>query len=913
MSFESNQYYKISSVGAEAEKICEGLLRSYPLTQTFLKILGDKLIKELEFGFFSAGEKIIVQAETGKDLFLLCSQSVDVIVDKKLIVQLSTPILVGDKGIIDRKSIRTATIAISEGADSLVIKIPMGTFMRDFITNKELDDKDFMQEITIYNHLFMEVQNRLFKYGLIQRNLWEEVKGKLKSLNINLLSKIILDKKQQGWTPKTWNVVKKYLASFHQFEWPDNTEPSVEKLNGLYREILEKSLPRDAFKGSDMNYKIQKELIWRKWLNRLSEVLVRVLPEEQLPVNLGEVELFNPANFQNRMSRLITSILENFIRKKVNPKSDKIKSDTFKPKRFFAEKSDKNIFNLELYLNTIRKLYALKRPNRVLGQIAQQIAQETARCENEFNSSVSKMQQFMDKVKNITSAGPQSSATIVNTDNLEKITEDIYLGLTAYNKRQDVVSGKRFGEIKYENMATPTVQDLIKSCATEQNQEKVNTAFHTLLADLNLNVKGLTKEDLEELFYLSDVSTGDKTSDRQLQDNYWIPVFPGTVLKKGEVNVLHVEPGCLLGGACWQLTDDKELEKNDYWSLFMSETEGRKEKMICTLPSSALPWKIDIDPLSTEFQKKYLPLIQWMVNTYIGHISRLYLQNVGLFKKYSDLVKTVETEKRVRLFEKNKEPLTDKLYNAILSVIDKTLGIQLERKASITTEQLSRQLYIFFLKEVKEDFPKLSREDRSNKAYGLWRYAQSEIVAAVSGKRVADQVNLKKPASVFSVIEQDLKAYLKEQGMEPPDESIEASKDNIYISLAEIVGAFPEDMQDDKKLGIVHSIVEVFERFLKGLIDEIFSYEQQLEKIGSIDTEVNIRNVKSSYISELVEQLETLLNEKSPEPAISEEIEQPGADTGEDGESESEVESTDAETASEESEEIPATDEESAD
>ncbi|MDH5560605.1 MAG: hypothetical protein OEY59_07085, partial [Deltaproteobacteria bacterium] len=109
MSLKYNEYYLISEGGEEAVNIANNLLQSFPLTRACLQILGQDLINKLEFGFFSAGKDIIQQGETGKDLFLLCQNSVDVLVNDQIIVQMESPALLGDKGIVEPHSTRAAT------------------------------------------------------------------------------------------------------------------------------------------------------------------------------------------------------------------------------------------------------------------------------------------------------------------------------------------------------------------------------------------------------------------------------------------------------------------------------------------------------------------------------------------------------------------------------------------------------------------------------------------------------------------------------------------------------------------------------------------------------------------------------------------------------------------------------------
>ncbi|MBU3916388.1 hypothetical protein KKA14_12710, partial [bacterium] len=300
MSYQKNSYSNISAYGNEALAATEAIFKSHHLSKIFLDILGKRLLSTLEFGFFDPGFKIITQGEQGKDLYLLCNHIADVIVFDKVIVRMEAPVLFGDKAIIDKNSTRNATISIAEGNQSLVIKIPMGTFLRDF-KQSEIEDKSYVQERQIYNNLFIEIQKRLFKYSGIQEQLWNEVSKHLKLLNIQLISNLLNKQKELAWDPKVWQVIHHYLKTVHQFSWPESVPNSVKTLIEVLRTILEKRFPRKNFKGTDQSYQYQKQLIWRRWMETLSEILIKVLPNNKLPINIGEVELFNPRIYKMRM------------------------------------------------------------------------------------------------------------------------------------------------------------------------------------------------------------------------------------------------------------------------------------------------------------------------------------------------------------------------------------------------------------------------------------------------------------------------------------------------------------------------------------------------------------------------------------------------------------------------------------
>ena len=252
-----------------------------------------------------------------------------------------------------------------------------------------------------FYHLFLEIQNRLFKYSRIQKKLWDEVNKQLKLLNMQLIINSLVKKEEKVWEPKVWQVIRQYLKSVHQYSWLGNVEYTVENLMDVLQSLLESQFPKSRYSGSYQSYLYQKKIIWNRWLDTLSELLIKVLPSDLLPINIGEILLFNPRIYQMRMHTLLVSIQRKLMFRKVQPRKDVFDSDKLVARNFFSSKSTENEFNLDAYLKTINQMFVLKNPNRVLAQVAQQTAQLSATCENEFNESVSKMKHFLEKVKKL--------------------------------------------------------------------------------------------------------------------------------------------------------------------------------------------------------------------------------------------------------------------------------------------------------------------------------------------------------------------------------------------------------------------------------------------------------------------------------------------------------------------------------
>ena len=355
MQWSPNQYYPLKEAQSEAMSVAAVLLHSYPLTGACLDILGKELLFTLEFAFFSEGNDIIIQGESGKDLFLLCHGTVDVLVNDQVVVQMDAPTLLGDKAIVEPESKRAATIRAAKGDDTLFLKIPMGLFIRNF-GDSSIPDGQFNQEVGIFCNVFLSIQERLFGYIYLQKNIWEEANATLTLLNSQVVAKSLDNKKNMGWDDEFWQACRNAVAKILKFAWPNHIPLNINTFREVLYQILEQKFPRKAFKGSNADYLARKHLLWRNWLLQISDVVIKSLPAEKLPFHIGDVELFNPRNYHMRMSKLLRSVEKKFPVRQTHPTS--ILDTDPKPVQvpavssFFGKGDRANEFELQRYLDS---------------------------------------------------------------------------------------------------------------------------------------------------------------------------------------------------------------------------------------------------------------------------------------------------------------------------------------------------------------------------------------------------------------------------------------------------------------------------------------------------------------------------------------------------------------------------------
>ncbi|NQU64001.1 MAG: hypothetical protein HQ517_06920 [SAR324 cluster bacterium] len=860
--FLKNKYYQLKTVGDEAVSVAETLLKQYPLTQMLLEILGRYLLEQIQFGIFSPGTEIIVQGAKGKDLYLICNHQADVLVHTKRILHLQTPVLVGVKGIFDKGSVRNATILISADGDSLVIKVPMELFIRSF-KKENIADKEFIQEKRIFFHLFREVQDRLFKYNQIQKNLWEEISNSLHSLNIQLIVGSLNRKDEKEWGNKFWEVIMKFLHSTIKVTWPEQLPYGVKNLVDFLQKILDKKQPRSTFKGTDEQYAFNRQKIWKSWLYGLSEKLVKGLPADQLPISIGEIELFNPQIYQMRMSSFLQSVERKFMLKKVKTQADNRNPALLKAGQFFGRDVKKYEFNLNAYTKAINKQFVFKNPNRVMAQLTQQIAQLTATCENEFNQSVSKMQHFLEKIRSLSSfENDKKDLSQFDDAAFRDCISTINQGFKAYKQKTVRLSHVHIGEVRFEKTESPNIGALIKSCGTDILQKKVGRANSMLLRMLRLSGEYLSEVEIGNLLHFCECFPADIISPNQLSGHYWIPISPGISLRRKGILFAEIHSGTLIGGKSWDPSEGGNGDSESSWNLSIpkEKVDATQTYLIGVIPLAKLPWNINSSPLPDEFEKKHLPVIQWLIVQHVSNLVVMEQLRDLFFERYARISEVVMTEKKVREFENDKTVVSEQNYNKIRILVMETVGLNLGKDPRLSSELLSKNIYNRILDQTKNGFPNLKIEEQGNKAYTLWRYVQSQIVKEVHIKG-ADPIKLDPPDSIFEMIDLVIEKELKKLAIPGDPKGLDMLAAPPEIDLKKILQG-ENELLPKEKLEFALEILQLVENYVVMLTEETNGYQNRLQEISSIKTEFDFKELQNKFISESVEKLQKILSKK---------------------------------------------------
>ncbi len=868
MSFQVDTFYKIKDFDSEAISISDRLLRSNPLTTLCVETIGRDIYNELEFGLFSPGYQVITQGQSGKDLYLLCNHVIDVKVFDKPLFQVPTPTVIGFKGLVQLKPIYETTICVSEGQSSFIFKIPIAKFLKG-LKNEDVEDSEFIREANIYSFIFSQMENHLYAYSSIQKNLWEEVRLKLNILNIQLISKIIQRGEEKKWDPKIWPVIQKYLLSAFHYSWPKETQFSIKALNLSLQTILN-SFSHKILKSTDQEFEFKKQILWNKWLNNISNILINILPSNQLPISLGEIEIFNHQVYHKRIHNLLLSLEKNFMFKKIKPKEGVYDPKKLEAKNFFGKDGDDKQFNLDLYMDSVKKMFHLKNPNRVTTQIAQQAAQLTAKSDTEFNISISKMRRFLEKVQQVcaSASGLQMATRKQKEINNEENVAILNKGYRAYNSRIVGLSQTFIGEIKYHEAKSPTITNLVKSCGTQQAQKQVQKAFYNILDSFELTEKNIHREFVQDFLFLCEASVDHRVSIKELASHYWIPISTGFCLKKEDRNFGTLKPGILIGGPSWAIDQTGEEEKmldNNSWYLTIPKRQKGQAKdsmfLIMVIPIKKLPWIKNESPSVGEFNIEYLPLVQWMINRYLEHISILGPIREMVYKKYSKVVEVVVMEKKVRQFENNKKAVTDQQYQKIATLLNELLSISLEKQATISPEQISKQILTKILEQTRTDFPKLERGEQEYKAHTLWRFVQNEIISANIFEGIAETVKIESLTSVFTPIKEKIVTAIKKHSLEIENDFFDLSGENPYIYLNKLLNQNKE-MKTENRLKLILSIQSILENYLYIIIEEIHGYQSRLKDIGSIKPEFDVKEIQSKFIYESTHRLQRILDQR---------------------------------------------------
>lgn len=716
-----NQYYSFNQTNAGCIRIATSLLNSYSLTRGCLETLGNKLLNQLEFGFFEQGFDIITQNESGRDIFFLCSGLIDVLVNDLVVVQMTSPTLVGDKGIVSPNSQRAATIRISGEEQALVIKIPMGSFIRDFKSVK-IEDKSFSQEKNIFENVFSAIQQRLFEYIYLQKSLWEQASNTINSLNRQILAKQLDNKKDPGWSQGAWQLAQSYLKSQYNVSWPKNIPINVMTFHAFSKKILDHKYPNTSKPG----ILTKKTLEWRNLLSGVCERVTKSLPDEKMPIAPLNLELFNPNIYRMRLMGLQKQIEKRYAKNSARAKMDSGKAS----KDFFGKGELSSVFALSQYLAEFEKQYTVKNQFRLLAQISQKCALIAAECENNFNDSVIKMQKFLGEVKsrNLT-LDTSNDKSKTDPAKIQQWIATLVRGVAHFRDTSKTIEKQTFGQIKFSQKTYPNFLNLLKAHRVRFTKDQMDQAFNGVVGDLRFHADLLSNDMVNSLFHICVIEKADNVSEEQIQQSYWYPVAKDIVLQNNGEKLFNLTPGASFGGAIY--SSNKTDESADAENTTGFSLTSEKESVVLVLPPAVLPWTRNRNPSSPEFITKYLPIMQWMVDRTIEQFLYFLSHRDRIIEECQELKNSIIRSKKIEKFEQRPLKLPkDDLYK-IINWLNSNLNMKLDPASKIVSNQLSKKIYNFYVHSVSQEFPEYSVEQSGNQAYTKWRNLLMEIVDQV--------------------------------------------------------------------------------------------------------------------------------------------------------------------------------------
>ena len=749
MRWKPNRYYSINEADSSCLQIVTNLLHSYPLTKGCLDTLGERLQNKLAFGFFDKGFDIIKEGESGRDIFLICTGPSEVLVDGQVVVKMEPPTLVGEKGIISEQSKRSATIRVAERGRSLVVKIPIGNFLKDF-SDRRISDDQFVQVEEIYKNMFQAIQNRLFEYIYLQKHYWEETNTILFLLNKQLFAKYLDNKKDPGWSRDIWGIVQSHLKEKLSFTWPSNVEMNVQTLRIGVLQFLSKK-----YAGLDpQNQKVRALQEWRNLLLSSSERVLKSLPESKKIVSLPNIELFNPSIYRMRLIELLQKLEKRFVDSLTE--EGEIKNDH---KSFFGSGDRTNEFDLIAFLQYFYGTFNIRNPYRIQAQVAQRIALIAAECENHFNISVIKMQNFLEDVKKRNfSLENEKRARKQDPKEVQKDAQTLQRGMEIYQNTAATIFSSMMGKIKFNPNHFPTFSVFQMTLRTNLLRKQMNAAFSSLVGSRDFRRNILPNDVLKSLFHISILEKGDTIPEEEFRTSYWFFFSPRVTIHYGNSPITRLAPGVLLGGEHWDLGNGQEgEEKKSKIGVRVNDT-----LLSMVLPIANLPWLEHKNPTNQTLIEEYLPLMQWLFDKHLEHFGFLKSCRDQYVKEWENMRKILHLSQKTDRFEKTALFLPKDENYQIAHWLNDNLNLKIDPKESVSSKILAGLIYDHIQNSVSETRTDLSIEQIGNVAYTQWRSILYEIVSQISSLDEAIPVfEDKPPRAVWDILVRKLTPILK--------------------------------------------------------------------------------------------------------------------------------------------------------
>ncbi len=819
--WDSDKYFSFKDANKECIQIAADLLNSYPLTRGCLETLGQELKDQLQFGFFNKDYDIIVQGESGRDIFLLCTGTMDVLVADQVVVQMKSPTLVGDKGIVSANSERAATIRISSDKPALVIKIPMGSFIRDF-KDTNIEDESFNQEKKIFENVFQTVQERLFEFIYLQKTLWEQATNTIQAINQQIYAKQLDNQMDpKNWDAEAWGIAQTYLKSKFGINWPGNIPVNGKSINAFLRKYFDMKYKN----ATQPNQLAAKQMEWRNTLTEIAGRVSKAVPDEKKAFPPLDLELFNPSIYRMRLTGLQNQLEKRYAERMVSKDPEKTQSQA----SFYGKGERSNEFNLQFFLEYFNKMYKIKNSRRLQAQVGQKCALIAAECENNFNSSVVKMQKFLEEVKarNISLGESSNKRSEADPATLKSWIAALIRGIHHYRDSSPSIDGQTLGVIKFSENTFPNFTNLVKAHRVQFTREKMTQAFVNLVKATQFQSEFLSKQVLYNIFHLCGIERGDTIPEHELRSSFWFPLTNSLVLNYGENNLFTIKSTSPVGGVFWN-TDLSEQDPKGGKDITI-ETE--EDSIIMVLSMRRLPWESAPKPSDDAFVEQYMPLMQWFIDKNIEFLLDLQSQRDEIVEEWTEIRDGIARSEKIAVFEQKalKLPKTD--YDRIVSWLNSTMGLKLDPNEVMVSNKLSKRIYNYFLHSATVDYPELSIEQRGNQAYTKWRNLLFELTDQIPAlNKVVSELPGEDPAPVLDVLAKQLSPFVAQYMGDTWEKQNPITSGRPNLNLMLIVHPEKHESTEDSTR-LFKEILGIFTKNIFQLVLEIKQHKETLKAL----------------------------------------------------------------------------------
>ena len=397
---------------------------------------------------------------------------------------------------------------------------------------------------------------------------------------------------------------------------------------------------------------------------------------------------------------------------------------------FFGKGDRSNEFNLSKYLDYFEAYYQLKNSKRLMAQVAQKCALIAAECENSFNSSVVKMQNFVEQVKT-RNLSLDETATESKTDPavVQSWIATLARGIQHFQNTSNTVQGQTLGVISFNPKTVPNFLALLKSHKVKFTRDQISQAYTSLVNSLAFQSEYLTTEVLHRSFHLCAMDRGDTIPEEELLKNFWFPLTDKISLNVGGFQLTNLK-SCMLTGRQFLMSGgDGNGEKRSNEEKYTISSE--KETLFFVLPPEKIPWIVQNKPEPEVLLEEYLPLMQWFIDKCLEQFSFLVSCRDRVVNEWTEIRNSLMRSNKIELFEKKALKLPKDDLKRIISWLNRTLNISLNPSEEIVSSQLSKKIYNAFLHSTKTEHPELSIEQCGNQAYTKWRNLLYEIVGQI--------------------------------------------------------------------------------------------------------------------------------------------------------------------------------------